>query len=126
VQQIGILDNWRDPQNLKPMPDVAASGPGADWEINQNRMNKRSNELKQKAHADAPFVFFIGVYIFCTNGSRRVDEERRVEKISHDRTSHRNRKPLQRVPARVSPFAKKSLVERLDDCRWRTARYSDF
>jgi hypothetical protein len=20
VQQIGILDNWRDPQNLKPMP----------------------------------------------------------------------------------------------------------
>jgi hypothetical protein len=20
VQQVGILDNWRDPQNLKPMP----------------------------------------------------------------------------------------------------------
>jgi hypothetical protein len=22
VQQVGILDNWRSPQNLKPMPAV--------------------------------------------------------------------------------------------------------
>ncbi len=27
VQQIGILDNWRDPQNLKPMPMSAAPSP---------------------------------------------------------------------------------------------------
>jgi hypothetical protein len=24
VQQVGILDNWRSPQNLHPMPAVAA------------------------------------------------------------------------------------------------------
>jgi hypothetical protein len=26
VQQVGILDNWRDPQNLKPMPMDPAPG----------------------------------------------------------------------------------------------------
>jgi MoaA/NifB/PqqE/SkfB family radical SAM enzyme len=28
VQQVGILDNWRGPQNLKPMPMARAAGPG--------------------------------------------------------------------------------------------------
>jgi MoaA/NifB/PqqE/SkfB family radical SAM enzyme len=29
VQQVGILDNWRDPQNLKPMPMAPAPAPQA-------------------------------------------------------------------------------------------------
>src|SRR5258708_31751008 len=53
--------------------DVAAGGFGADWEINQDRTNKRSSGSKQKAHHGCAFYLF-GVYIFCTKGSRRVDE----------------------------------------------------
>jgi MoaA/NifB/PqqE/SkfB family radical SAM enzyme len=30
VQQVGILDNWRDPQNLKPMPMAAPATPQAE------------------------------------------------------------------------------------------------
>ncbi len=30
VQQVGILDNWRDPQNLKPMPTTPPAGPQAE------------------------------------------------------------------------------------------------
>ena len=30
VQQVGILDNWRDPQNLKPTPMVPAATPASD------------------------------------------------------------------------------------------------
>jgi len=30
VQQVGILDNWRDPQNLKPMPVTAPATPQAE------------------------------------------------------------------------------------------------
>src|ERR1700716_2380998 len=30
VQQVGILDNWRDPQNLKPMPTTAPATPQAE------------------------------------------------------------------------------------------------
>ena len=34
VQQVGILDNWRDPQTLKPMP-MAAPGPAVQPELVQ-------------------------------------------------------------------------------------------
>ena len=30
VQQVGILDNWRDPQNLKPMPTAPAANPASE------------------------------------------------------------------------------------------------
>src|SRR6266852_2454733 len=30
VQQVGILDNWRDPQNLKPMPMMPPASPQAE------------------------------------------------------------------------------------------------
>jgi MoaA/NifB/PqqE/SkfB family radical SAM enzyme len=30
VQQVGILDNWRDPQNLKPMPMAPAATPASE------------------------------------------------------------------------------------------------
>jgi len=37
VQQVGILDNWRDPQNLKPMPITPASPPAQLVQIGQGR-----------------------------------------------------------------------------------------
>jgi MoaA/NifB/PqqE/SkfB family radical SAM enzyme len=37
VQQVGILDNWRDPQNLKPMPMTPASRPAELVRIGQGR-----------------------------------------------------------------------------------------
>jgi len=37
VQQVGILDNWRDPQNLKPMPMAPASPPAELVQIGQGR-----------------------------------------------------------------------------------------
>jgi len=37
VQQVGILDNWRDPQNLKPMPMSPASPPAELVQIGQGR-----------------------------------------------------------------------------------------
>jgi hypothetical protein len=38
VQQVGILDNWRDPQNLKPMPMPPPSPPQAQLvQIGQGR-----------------------------------------------------------------------------------------
>ena len=30
VQQVGILDNWRDPQNLKPTPMTRPAAPTAE------------------------------------------------------------------------------------------------
>ena len=30
VQQVGMLDNWRDPQNLKPMPMTPPATPQAE------------------------------------------------------------------------------------------------
>jgi hypothetical protein len=39
VQQVGILDNWRDPQNLKPMPITPASPPAQLVQIGQGRGN---------------------------------------------------------------------------------------
>lgn len=40
VQQVGILDNWRDPQNLKPMPMTPAATPPAELvQIGQVRGN---------------------------------------------------------------------------------------
>jgi hypothetical protein len=27
VQQVGILDNWRDPQNLQPLPMIPSAVP---------------------------------------------------------------------------------------------------
>ena len=30
VQQVGILDNWRDPQNLQPMPMTSPATPQAE------------------------------------------------------------------------------------------------
>ena len=37
VQQVGILDNWRGPQNLKPMPMTPASPPAQLVQIGQGR-----------------------------------------------------------------------------------------
>ena len=37
VQQVGILDNWRDPQNLKPMPITPESPPAQLVQIGQGR-----------------------------------------------------------------------------------------
>jgi MoaA/NifB/PqqE/SkfB family radical SAM enzyme len=37
VQQVGILDNWRDPQNLKPIPMTPASPPAQLVQIGQGR-----------------------------------------------------------------------------------------
>jgi len=37
VQQVGILDNWRDPQNLKPMPMTPPSAPAQLVHIGQGR-----------------------------------------------------------------------------------------
>jgi hypothetical protein len=37
VQQVGILDNWRDPQNLKPMPMAPAPTPAELVQIGQVR-----------------------------------------------------------------------------------------
>ena len=37
VQQVGILDNWRDPQNLKPMAMTPASPPAQLVQIGQGR-----------------------------------------------------------------------------------------
>ncbi|HUC53038.1 MAG TPA: radical SAM protein [Candidatus Cybelea sp.] len=37
VQQVGILDNWRDPQNLKPKPTPPAASPAELVQIGQAR-----------------------------------------------------------------------------------------
>jgi hypothetical protein len=38
VQQVGILDNWRDPQNLQPMPMTPPATPQAELvQIGQGR-----------------------------------------------------------------------------------------
>jgi MoaA/NifB/PqqE/SkfB family radical SAM enzyme len=37
VQQVGILDNWRDPQNLKPMPMAQPAPPAQLVQIGQGR-----------------------------------------------------------------------------------------
>jgi len=37
VQQVGIMDNWRDPQNLKPMPMAPASAAGPLVQIGSAR-----------------------------------------------------------------------------------------
>ena len=37
VQQVGILDNWRDPQNLKPTPMTSESTPAQLVQIGQGR-----------------------------------------------------------------------------------------
>jgi MoaA/NifB/PqqE/SkfB family radical SAM enzyme len=37
VQQVGILDNWRDPQNLKPMPMTPPAPQGQLVQIGQGR-----------------------------------------------------------------------------------------
>jgi MoaA/NifB/PqqE/SkfB family radical SAM enzyme len=39
VQQVGILDNWRDPQNLKPMPMAPAAPAGQLVQIGSGRNN---------------------------------------------------------------------------------------
>jgi MoaA/NifB/PqqE/SkfB family radical SAM enzyme len=39
VQQVGILDNWRDPQNLKPMSMAPPPGPGQLVQIGSGRNN---------------------------------------------------------------------------------------